>query len=140
MFDNPEKLVILLVVALLIFGPSKLAGFGGSLGKTLRDFRNAVRDAQDEARQTFSEFTQEASSTVHEMQQALPAPDMMETSFSGSTYTPDPVETPSTDHVAGDTGAAASAHPEAEDPSSLASEPTAAALREAVQQTQRPRF
>lgn len=47
MFENPEKLFIIFVIALLIFGPSKLAGMGATIGRTIREFRNAVRGAQE---------------------------------------------------------------------------------------------
>jgi sec-independent protein translocase protein TatA len=42
----PELLVILLV-ALLIFGPQRLAGVGAAMGKTIREFRNAMRDVEE---------------------------------------------------------------------------------------------
>lgn len=38
----PELLVIL-VIALLVFGPSKLPDMGRSLGRALREFRDAMR-------------------------------------------------------------------------------------------------
>lgn len=140
MFDNPEKLMILLVIALLIFGPSRLAGFGGTLGRTIRDFRNSVRGAQDEARQAFGEFTQEATSTMHDMgeavQQALPAPDpLADTSFMGGGAEAEHAAV-TTEMPAAPLAEAHAVSPDDEDPSSLASEPTAAALREATRQVQ----
>jgi TatA/E family protein of Tat protein translocase len=40
---NIEKdLIIILLIALLVFGPSKLAGLGSALGKTIREFRKAI--------------------------------------------------------------------------------------------------
>lgn len=36
------ELVVILVVALLIFGPGKLPEIGGALGRGIRDFRKAV--------------------------------------------------------------------------------------------------
>ncbi len=36
------ELIVILVVALLIFGPGKLPEIGGALGKGIRDFRKAV--------------------------------------------------------------------------------------------------
>ncbi len=44
----PELLVIL-VILLLIMGPSKLAGIGGGLGKSIREFRNALRPDDEPA-------------------------------------------------------------------------------------------
>ncbi len=43
------ELIVLLVVALLLFGPQRLVGVGGALGKAIKEFRNAVRDAEDDA-------------------------------------------------------------------------------------------
>lgn len=42
------ELIIILVVALLLFGPQRMAGIGGALGRAIRDFRNAVRDTDSE--------------------------------------------------------------------------------------------
>jgi sec-independent protein translocase protein TatA len=39
-----KELVIIMVIALLILGPTRLAGLGGALGKTIRDFRKSMED------------------------------------------------------------------------------------------------
>jgi sec-independent protein translocase protein TatA len=36
------ELIVILVVALLIFGPGKLPEIGGALGRGIRDFRKAI--------------------------------------------------------------------------------------------------
>ena len=41
----PEILIIL-AIALLIFGPSKLADLGKSLGEGIRNFKSAVKDGE----------------------------------------------------------------------------------------------
>ncbi len=141
MFDNPEKLLILLVIALLIFGPSKLAGLGGTIGKTIREFRSAVRGAQD----TFAGEMHQASAEFEPVQPALPAPDPL------SPQPPVPAAQPETpgwlDPTAASGGGAAPEHAPAGSPgssaagpaasadpdrSSLASEPTAEALRKSL--------
>jgi sec-independent protein translocase protein TatA len=43
----PELLIILAVV-LLIFGASRLADIGGAMGKSIREFRKASREEDDE--------------------------------------------------------------------------------------------
>jgi sec-independent protein translocase protein TatA len=48
-----QELVIILIIALVVFGPSKLPQIGSGLGKAIRDFRKAVGgdnagDAKDE--------------------------------------------------------------------------------------------
>jgi sec-independent protein translocase protein TatA len=39
-----SELVVILLIALLIFGPSRLAEVGSSLGKAVRDFRKAMQE------------------------------------------------------------------------------------------------
>ncbi|CAB1128252.1 Sec-independent protein translocase protein TatA [Candidatus Hydrogenisulfobacillus filiaventi] len=39
---SPVHIIILLVVALLIFGPKRLPEIGAGLGKSFREFKNAV--------------------------------------------------------------------------------------------------
>ena len=38
----PTHLILLLMVILIIFGPSKLGDVGGALGKGIRDFKRAI--------------------------------------------------------------------------------------------------
>lgn len=37
------ELILILAIALVVFGPSRLPDMGRSLGRALREFRNAVR-------------------------------------------------------------------------------------------------
>ena len=39
----PELLIILLIV-IVLFGASRLAGVGGAIGSSVREFRKAVKD------------------------------------------------------------------------------------------------
>jgi len=41
---QPMHLLVILVIALLIFGPKKLGELGKGLGEGIRSFRNALRD------------------------------------------------------------------------------------------------
>ncbi|GAC1660012.1 MAG: twin-arginine translocase TatA/TatE family subunit [Acidobacteriaceae bacterium] len=41
---QPLHLLVILVIALIIFGPSKLADLGKSLGEGIKGFKEAVRD------------------------------------------------------------------------------------------------
>ena len=43
MFSMPDMAVVL-VIALILFGPKKLPDIGASLGKGIRDFKKAVDD------------------------------------------------------------------------------------------------
>ena len=46
---QPMHLILILVVALVVFGPSKLPELGSSLGKGIREFRKASKDDDAEA-------------------------------------------------------------------------------------------
>lgn len=137
MFDNPEKLFILFVIALLIFGPSKLASLGASLGRSIRDFRGAVRGAQDEFRTAMQEHLDTTTDAMKAALPELPAPDpMADGTAMGGMYdgaAPDHAAAPVLDAAPpGETASSAAPADAADDPSSLVSEPTAAALRESL--------
>jgi sec-independent protein translocase protein TatA len=44
------ELIVILVIALLLFGPQRLAGIGGALGKAVRDFRHGLNDIEEDVR------------------------------------------------------------------------------------------
>ena len=44
---GPQDLVIVAVVVLLLFGGSKLAGFGKSLGEGIKEFKKATKDEDE---------------------------------------------------------------------------------------------
>ena len=46
---QPMHLVVLLFIALLVFGPSKLAGLGKGLGDGIRGFKEALKEAPPRA-------------------------------------------------------------------------------------------
>jgi len=41
------ELIIILVIALVIFGPRKLPDLGSSLGKAIRDFKKAINEPDE---------------------------------------------------------------------------------------------
>jgi sec-independent protein translocase protein TatA len=43
------ELLVLLVIALLIFGPSKLSELGKGLGEGIKNFKSAVKDGEKDA-------------------------------------------------------------------------------------------
>jgi sec-independent protein translocase protein TatA len=47
---GPWELVIILVIVIAIFGAGKLAGLGGALGKGVKEFRDAVKPGEGEAK------------------------------------------------------------------------------------------
>jgi sec-independent protein translocase protein TatA len=42
-----QELLVILVIALVIFGPSKLPQIGSGLGKAIRDFKKGVSSEED---------------------------------------------------------------------------------------------
>ena len=54
MLDNlftPTHLIIILVIALLVFGPRKLPELGKGLGEVLRGFKEGIKGATDVPKQ-----------------------------------------------------------------------------------------
>ncbi|MGN7943003.1 twin-arginine translocase TatA/TatE family subunit [Metabacillus sp. 22489] len=45
---GPGSLVLIVIVALLIFGPKKLPELGKAAGNTLREFKNATKGLADD--------------------------------------------------------------------------------------------
>ncbi|MED3643604.1 twin-arginine translocase TatA/TatE family subunit [Caldifermentibacillus hisashii] len=45
---GPVSLILILIMALLIFGPKKLPQLGRAAGDTLREFKNATKGLADE--------------------------------------------------------------------------------------------
>lgn len=52
MFDRilqPEHLIVILLIALLIFGPTKLPGLGKGLGEAFRGFKEGIKGGSENA-------------------------------------------------------------------------------------------
>jgi sec-independent protein translocase protein TatA len=43
---TPVHLVIILVIALLLFGPKRLPEIGAGIGKTIKEFRKSMNEVQ----------------------------------------------------------------------------------------------
>ena len=46
------ELALILVIGLVVFGPGKLPSVGGALGKSLREFKTAVREGEETKKPT----------------------------------------------------------------------------------------
>ena len=57
---RPGHLLIILIIVLFFFGPSKLPQLGGALGKTIRDFKKAVNDGAEDEKPQAAQKTIEA--------------------------------------------------------------------------------
>ncbi len=51
------ELLLILVIALVIFGPSKLPELGKGLGRGIREFRKATREITDEVNEAIQDDT-----------------------------------------------------------------------------------
>ena len=58
------EIFIILVVALVIFGPKKLPEMGRSLGKAIREFKSAGSDLQDELTKAASAIDKEPDPNI----------------------------------------------------------------------------
>ena len=56
-----QELVIILVIALIIFGPKKLPELGKSLGQAIRGFRDGTSKATAEAKKELKEIEKTVS-------------------------------------------------------------------------------
>ena len=54
-------LILILVIALIIFGPKKLPEIGKATGQTLREFKKSARDLTDEDEEKNAQNTKEDS-------------------------------------------------------------------------------
>ncbi len=44
------EIILIIVLALVLFGGGKLAGVGKALGKSIKDFKNEVKDDEKDAK------------------------------------------------------------------------------------------
>jgi sec-independent protein translocase protein TatA len=49
---QPMHLLVIFVIAMLIFGPKKLADLGKGLGQGIREFKDAVKDGDHQSTST----------------------------------------------------------------------------------------
>jgi sec-independent protein translocase protein TatA len=45
---GPLEIIVVLIIALIVFGPKRLPELGNSLGKGIREFRNTVSGEKDD--------------------------------------------------------------------------------------------
>jgi sec-independent protein translocase protein TatA len=55
---GPTELIILVVIFLIVFGVGRLPEVGGALGRSIREFRNSIREeSRDEQNATSGEVS-----------------------------------------------------------------------------------
>lgn len=52
---GPMELILILVIALVIFGPSKLPEVGRSLGKAINEFKNSSKEITDDIKKSIDD-------------------------------------------------------------------------------------
>jgi len=62
---GPE-LIIILVIVVLLFGAKKLPDLGGSVGKSIKEFRKGVKDASADEEQVASTTDQPSEPTSND--------------------------------------------------------------------------
>lgn len=56
---GPTELIIILIIALVIFGPSRLPKIGQSIGSALREFRDSTSKVEEEFKKGIEDSVQE---------------------------------------------------------------------------------
>jgi TatA/E family protein of Tat protein translocase len=70
---GPMELVLIMVLALIVFGPGKLPEIAGQIGKMVRDFRNASSEMSTEFNKAFTLETEQGANPPAAPQPSLPA-------------------------------------------------------------------
>src|ERR1700737_2624831 len=63
---GPMELLLIVVLALIVFGPAKLPGIMAQVGKAIADFRRATSELSDEFNRTIQSELQETRAVVDE--------------------------------------------------------------------------
>src|SRR5436309_5842290 len=88
---GPLEIVLIVVLALIVFGPAKLPEIMAQVGKAINDFRRATSELSEEFNKTIQSELQETRSVVTEAKTSLT--DIHSTVNSAVTGTPAPVRT-----------------------------------------------
>jgi TatA/E family protein of Tat protein translocase len=68
---GPMELVLIVVLALIVFGPAKLPEIMGQVGKAVNDFRRATSELSDEFNRTIQSELQETRSVIDDTKSAV---------------------------------------------------------------------
>lgn len=76
---GPAEILVILLIALIVFGPKRLPEIGKTVGKGLREFRQATQDVKDELSLSLSDDDDEdepepSSSTAPKLDSSSPSP------------------------------------------------------------------
>ncbi len=85
---GPMEMGVILVIALIIFGPGKLPEIGAQIGNVVREFRNATGDLTGEFQQAVGEFkgvADEVRQTAVEVQDTTRSLTRLDQQFTAAT-------------------------------------------------------
>jgi len=68
---GPLEILLIVVLALIVFGPAKLPEIMGQVGKAINDFRRATSELSDEFNRTIQAELQETRSVIDETKSAV---------------------------------------------------------------------
>src|SRR5437868_11214790 len=68
---GPLEIILIVVLALIVFGPAKLPEIMGQVGKAINDFRRATSELSDEFNRTIQAELQETRSMIDETKSAV---------------------------------------------------------------------
>lgn len=68
---GPLELMLIVVLALIVFGPAKLPEIMGQVGRAIGDFRRATSELSDEFNRTIQAELNETKQTIEETKSAL---------------------------------------------------------------------
>ena len=68
---GPMELLLIVVLALIVFGPAKLPEIMGQVGKAINDFRRATSELSDEFNRTIQAELQETRAVIDEAKSAV---------------------------------------------------------------------
>ena len=68
---GPMELMLIVVLALIVFGPAKLPEIMGQIGRAIGDFRRATSELSDEFNRTIQTELQETRAIVDETRQVM---------------------------------------------------------------------
>ncbi|MDE3156249.1 MAG: twin-arginine translocase TatA/TatE family subunit [Acidobacteriota bacterium] len=116
---QPVHVLIILAIALLVFGPSRLPELGKGLGKSLRDFKDTMDGAGDKLMKEVGVSAEDAKKVTDSLQ-AMRGPNLQKTLAAKALE-----HTGLGDLTAGPTAAAAAPSPDAAAPALEATAPAA---------------
>ena len=89
---GPAEILVVLVIALLVFGPNKMPEIARQVGKGFREFRRVQQHLKSELRDVVSEFDSPSSTATVDQQAVpmLPPNDAPSTDVASTDVTPAP--------------------------------------------------